>query len=136
MGVDLSAGNCHGQWELTHLFFSTSLVERERAKQICRGCQVAIRCKTVAFDNGEKWGIWGGLDEEDRRRGRRLNLSSVLEELLSTSSPHNTQHEQAHPAYEFPFSPSHISFQQIQTPLVLLVSPAFQPSCYAFDIAS
>lgn len=136
MGVSLSAGKCHGDQSLTYLFFSPDPLDKQKAKLICSGCTVMIRCRTVSLDNEEKYGIWGGWDEEDRKRNRRRNLNSVLEDLLSAVLPHNTQHEPVRPAYAFLFSPSHISFQQNQTPLVLLVTPAFQPSSYVFDIAS
>lgn len=136
MGVSLSAGKCHGDQSLTYLFFSLDPLDKARAKHICSGCSIQVRCRTVAQDNNEIHGIWGGWDEEDRQRARRRNLNSVLEDLLSTVLPHNTQHEQAHPENGFLFSPSHISFLPNQTPSVSPGILAFLPSFYAFDIAS
>lgn len=38
----------------------------ERAKAICRVCPVRVRCLEGALARGERWGIWGGLDEQER----------------------------------------------------------------------
>ena len=41
------------------------------AKEVCRGCVVRLDCLEYALVNGEKFGIWGGLSERERRRLRR-----------------------------------------------------------------
>jgi WhiB family redox-sensing transcriptional regulator len=41
------------------------------AKEVCRGCVVREDCLEFALENGEKFGIWGGLSERERRRIRR-----------------------------------------------------------------
>lgn len=42
----------------------------EDAKDVCRRCPMRQPCAQTAIDNG--WpGIWGGTDEEDRRRARQ-----------------------------------------------------------------
>lgn len=43
------------------------------AKRVCAGCMVAEACLQYALDNQEKFGIWGGLTEDERRlyRGRQ-----------------------------------------------------------------
>ena len=38
---------------------------------MCRGCVVREDCLEYALANGEKFGIWGGLSERERRRLRR-----------------------------------------------------------------
>jgi WhiB family redox-sensing transcriptional regulator len=38
---------------------------------VCRGCEVREQCLEYALINGEKFGIWGGLSERERRRIRR-----------------------------------------------------------------
>lgn len=40
------------------------------AKRICRDCPVRSECLAYALANGEKFGIWGGKSERDRRRIR------------------------------------------------------------------
>lgn len=38
------------------------------AQEICAGCPVREPCLEYAIANREKWGIWGGLSERQRRR--------------------------------------------------------------------
>ena len=42
-----------------------------RAKAICAGCEVRIRVPRVGARHGQDAGVWGGLDEEERREIRR-----------------------------------------------------------------
>jgi WhiB family redox-sensing transcriptional regulator len=39
----------------------------ERAKEVCRGCPVIVECRHHALTVYEPYGIWGGLDESERR---------------------------------------------------------------------
>jgi WhiB family redox-sensing transcriptional regulator len=41
------------------------------AKEVCRGCVVREQCLEDAIGRGEKFGIWGGMSERERRRVRR-----------------------------------------------------------------
>ncbi|MFI0827199.1 WhiB family transcriptional regulator [Streptomyces roseolus] len=41
--------------------------EAEAAKQICRMCPVRLHCLQHALTQREDWGVWGGLDEGERR---------------------------------------------------------------------
>ena len=41
------------------------------AKQICRGCFVREECLAYALERDERFGIWGGLSERERRRLKR-----------------------------------------------------------------
>ena len=43
--------------------------DRESAKRVCRVCPVADECLEWAIKHGEH-GVWGGTDEDDRRRMR------------------------------------------------------------------
>jgi WhiB family redox-sensing transcriptional regulator len=38
-----------------------------KAKAICRGCPVRLECLAAALDDRIEYGIWGGLDERQRR---------------------------------------------------------------------
>jgi WhiB family transcriptional regulator, redox-sensing transcriptional regulator len=40
------------------------------AKMVCHGCEVRQECLEYALENQEKFGIWGGLSERERRRMR------------------------------------------------------------------
>lgn len=41
------------------------------AKKICLGCEVRHECLQWALDRDERFGIWGGLSERERRRLKR-----------------------------------------------------------------
>ena len=53
------------------LFFPERGMSTREAKEVCRGCVVREDCLEYALANGEKFGIWGGLSERERRRIRR-----------------------------------------------------------------
>ena len=53
------------------LFFPERGASTREAKEVCRGCEVRIDCLEYALQNGEKFGIWGGMSERERRRIRR-----------------------------------------------------------------
>lgn len=53
------------------LFFPERGASTREAKAVCRGCVVQAECLEYALVNGEKFGIWGGLSERERRRLRR-----------------------------------------------------------------
>jgi WhiB family transcriptional regulator, redox-sensing transcriptional regulator len=63
------------------LFFPERGASTKEAKGVCRGCEVRVDCLEYALSHGEKFGIWGGLSERERRRVRRqraLERRSVL----------------------------------------------------------
>jgi len=53
------------------LFFPERGASTREAKEVCRGCIVREDCLEYALMNGEKFGIWGGMSERERRRIRR-----------------------------------------------------------------
>jgi WhiB family redox-sensing transcriptional regulator len=53
------------------LFFPERGASTKEAKAVCQGCVVREDCLEYALANGEKFGIWGGLSERERRRIRR-----------------------------------------------------------------
>jgi WhiB family redox-sensing transcriptional regulator len=38
------------------------------AKQVCGQCDVRTKCLQTALDNQERFGVWGGLSERERRK--------------------------------------------------------------------
>jgi hypothetical protein len=52
-------------------FFSKLHADIDQAKQVCAGCQVAAPCLAYAVRHREV-GVWGGSDDNDRKRGRSL----------------------------------------------------------------
>lgn len=41
------------------------------AKKICTTCEVRTQCLEYALQNDERFGIWGGLSERERRKLRK-----------------------------------------------------------------
>lgn len=41
------------------------------AKAVCAGCPVQEACLAFALTTNQDYGVWGGLDEEERREERR-----------------------------------------------------------------
>ncbi|MBB6080997.1 WhiB family transcriptional regulator [Streptomyces paradoxus] len=48
-----------------------ALLQIEEAKAVCRRCPVMERCLHWAMESGQEQGVWGGTDEDERRRMRR-----------------------------------------------------------------
>ena len=53
------------------LFFPKRGGDTDKAKAICASCQCRKACLEYALRHGEKFGIWGGLSERERRVLRR-----------------------------------------------------------------
>lgn len=53
------------------VFFPERGEPTERAKRTCDGCPVRAQCLEYALAMGEKFGIWGGKSERERRAIRR-----------------------------------------------------------------
>jgi WhiB family redox-sensing transcriptional regulator len=65
------------------LFFPERGSSTREAKEVCRGCVVRGDCLEFAIANSEKFGIWGGMSERERRRVRRARLSQQREVAAS-----------------------------------------------------
>lgn len=52
-------------------FFPEKGGSTREAKRVCGGCEVRAECLSYALANDERFGIWGGLSERERRRLRR-----------------------------------------------------------------
>ncbi|MFB8272963.1 WhiB family transcriptional regulator [Streptomyces sp. NPDC055955] len=50
---------------------TADLLQKEEAKAVCRACLVMERCLQWALESGQEHGVWGGTDEDDRRRMKR-----------------------------------------------------------------
>lgn len=76
---DVDDGDDAQSWQLKanclgvdpDLFFPERGASTKEAKAVCRGCVVREDCLEYALANGEKFGIWGGLSERERRKIRR-----------------------------------------------------------------
>jgi len=47
----------------------------QSAKRICRSCPVQDACLHFALETNQGVGVWGGMDEDERRRLRRHRRS-------------------------------------------------------------
>jgi WhiB family transcriptional regulator, redox-sensing transcriptional regulator len=70
---------CRG--EDPDLFFPGDAKAEAKAKAICSGCPVRAACYARAVQNGERHGIWGGvnLEREERRRASRRGAAAADE---------------------------------------------------------
>jgi WhiB family redox-sensing transcriptional regulator len=55
-------------------FFPEKGGSTREAKRICSGCDVRAECLEYALAHDERFGIWGGLSERERRRLRRAAI--------------------------------------------------------------
>lgn len=49
-------------------FFPEKGGSTREAKQVCALCGVRDQCLSYALENDERYGIWGGLSERERRK--------------------------------------------------------------------
>jgi len=52
-------------------FFPEKGGSTREAKKVCLSCDVRVECLEYALTHDERFGIWGGLSERERRRLRR-----------------------------------------------------------------
>ena len=52
-------------------FFPEKGGSTREAKKVCTGCDVRAECLEYALQNVERFGIWGGLSERERRKLKR-----------------------------------------------------------------
>lgn len=52
-------------------FFPEKGGSSREAKSVCGSCEVRGECLEYALQSDERFGIWGGLSERERRRLRR-----------------------------------------------------------------
>ncbi|WP_456569617.1 WhiB family transcriptional regulator [Blastococcus sp. SYSU DS0539] len=58
-------------------FFPDKGGSTREAKRVCTGCPVRAQCLEFALASDERFGIWGGLSERERRRLRLQRRSSI-----------------------------------------------------------
>lgn len=76
---DLDPATTDDQWQERALcaqtdpeaFFPEKGGSTREAKRICLGCEVRDACLEYALAHDERFGIWGGLSERERRRLKR-----------------------------------------------------------------
>lgn len=58
------------------LFFTERGESTREAKEVCAGCAVRSECLEYAMGVPERFGIWGGLSERERRRLRLVRRNT------------------------------------------------------------
>ena len=53
-------------------FFPEKGGSTREAKRICGMCEVRSECLDFALENDERFGIWGGMSERERRKLKRM----------------------------------------------------------------
>jgi WhiB family redox-sensing transcriptional regulator len=53
------------------VFFPEKGGSAREAKRVCLSCEVRVECLGYASANDERFGVWGGLSERERRRVAR-----------------------------------------------------------------
>ena len=79
MSLDDLFGAAEQEWQEQALcaqtdpeaFFPEKGGSTRDAKRICQACAVRDECLEYALLNDERFGIWGGLSERERRRLKR-----------------------------------------------------------------
>ena len=79
MSLDALFGAAEQEWQEQALcaqtdpeaFFPEKGGSTREAKRICQACAVRDECLEYALLNDERFGIWGGLSERERRRLKR-----------------------------------------------------------------
>jgi WhiB family redox-sensing transcriptional regulator len=56
-------------------FFPEKGGSTREAKKVCSSCDVRAECLDYALDNDERFGIWGGYSERERRRLKQRRSS-------------------------------------------------------------
>ena len=47
------------------------------AKRVCAQCEVREQCLKWAIDHDERFGIWGGMSERERRRYKKMRKEQI-----------------------------------------------------------
>jgi len=67
-------------------FFPEKGGSTKAAKKICASCDVAEQCLEYALRTEQRFGIWGGLSERERRRLHRPRITADQEAVLREMS--------------------------------------------------
>lgn len=76
-------------WDVDpEVFFPSAGEDPTEARRVCGGCPVRMRCAVWAVRTDQKFGVWGGLTERERRAvAKRLALrQQLLDERYATPS--------------------------------------------------
>lgn len=66
-------------------FFDGSQQNKRRCRLICAECTVREQCLQFSLDNEEEFGVWGGLDDRERKQ--------LMGKFTRTRAPRRKQHQ-------------------------------------------
>ena len=64
-------------------FFPEKGGSTREAKRVCLACEVRTQCLDYALANDERFGIWGGLSERERRRVKKRATSDLTQKAVA-----------------------------------------------------
>lgn len=64
----MKRANCRGVLPVLMFPEKNKPVTAADAKAVCAGCVVRDECLRHALEHGERFGVWGGLTERERRK--------------------------------------------------------------------
>jgi len=64
----------------------TAVEQIQAAKAVCRSCPVQDACLQFALESNQEAGIWGGKDEDERRKLRRTWRASRRSTVKSAAT--------------------------------------------------
>ena len=59
----------------------SAAIQAEKAKTVCRQCEVRVECLEWAMATGQDAGVWGGMSEEERRSLRRARRRGQVDRV-------------------------------------------------------
>lgn len=71
-------------------FFPEKGGSTREAKRTCSRCEVRAECLDAALERDERFGIWGGLSERDRRKLTRLQATTAQPSANDTDTDTGT----------------------------------------------
>lgn len=69
------------------MFFPERGASAAPALRVCAGCEVRAECLAYALDQGERFGVWGGMTERARRRLVRQRLRAAAAAVAGVPVP-------------------------------------------------
>lgn len=76
----------------SEVFFPGRGMDLQPAKQVCKRCPIKELCLEYALRNEEKFGVWGGTSERERRAMRRERRSPDAAVPIPVRGPTPIQH--------------------------------------------
>lgn len=58
-------------------FFPEKGGSTREAKRVCLACDVRAECLEWALNHEERFGIWGGMSERERRKLKKYNVAAT-----------------------------------------------------------